>query len=57
MPARGRGGASPRVRSSSRPEGVPRSDVYATGACIVLNLVVDPLYGIVDPRIKLEQAS
>lgn len=31
--------------------------VYATGAYIVLNLVVDLLYGIIDPRIKLEQAS
>ena len=31
--------------------------VYATGAYIILNLVVDLLYGIIDPRIKLEQAS
>ena len=31
--------------------------VYATGAYIVLNLIVDLLYGIIDPRIKLEQAS
>ncbi|MCY4452929.1 MAG: ABC transporter permease [Immundisolibacterales bacterium] len=31
--------------------------VYATGAYIILNLLVDLLYGIIDPRIKLEQAS
>ena len=31
--------------------------VYATGAYILLNLLVDLLYGIIDPRIKLEQAS
>ena len=31
--------------------------VYATGAYIVLNLIVDLLYGVIDPRIKLEQAS
>ena len=31
--------------------------VYATGAYIILNLIVDLLYGIIDPRIKLEQAS
>ena len=31
--------------------------VYATGAYIVLNLAVDLLYGIIDPRIKLAQAS
>ena len=31
--------------------------VYATGACILLNLIVDQLYGVIDPRIKLEQAS
>ncbi len=31
--------------------------VYATGVYIVLNLAVDLLYGVIDPRIKLEQAS
>ena len=31
--------------------------VYATGAYIVLNLAVDLLYGVIDPRIKLAQAS
>ena len=31
--------------------------VYATGAYIVLNLIVDLLYGVIDPRIKLGQAS
>ena len=31
--------------------------VYATGAYILLNLIVDLLYGVIDPRIKLEQAS
>lgn len=31
--------------------------VYATGAYILLNLLVDLLYGVIDPRIKLEQAS
>ena len=31
--------------------------VYATGAYIILNLLVDLLYGVIDPRIKLEQAS
>ncbi len=31
--------------------------VYATGVYIVLNLIVDLLYGVIDPRIKLEQAT
>ncbi|MCP4249386.1 MAG: ABC transporter permease [bacterium] len=31
--------------------------VYATGVYIVLNLIIDLLYGVIDPRIKLEQAS
>ena len=31
--------------------------VYATGIYIVLNLAVDLLYGVIDPRIKLEQSA
>lgn len=31
--------------------------VYATGVYIVLNLIVDLLYGVIDPRIKLEQST
>ena len=31
--------------------------VYATGVYIVLNLLVDLLYGIIDPRIKLEKSA
>ena len=31
--------------------------VYATGVYIVLNLIVDLLYGLIDPRIKLAQTS
>ena len=31
--------------------------VYATAVYIILNLMVDLLYGVIDPRIKLEQAS
>ena len=31
--------------------------VYATAVYIILNLMVDLLYGVIDPRIKLEQGS
>ncbi len=31
--------------------------VYATGIYIILNLVVDLLYGVIDPRIKLAQST
>ncbi len=31
--------------------------VYATGVYIFLNLAVDLLYGVIDPRIKLEQSA